>query len=472
MKLVLINPNFDGVVSIPSLGLGFIGTYIASRAGWDVEIIEPKLQGYSRDDVLRKASDASVVGLVCYTESRFQCFDFVRRLKRMNPSVKVIVGGPHVNTLDSQIMRHYAEVDAVVRMESEESVLDIINGKPLSAIPGITWRNQQNVTVRNPDRPLRSEINTFTYDYSLVFPFLNRWKDPEIPYRLQRLNAIPMIASRGCPFQCTFCAAHQQWAGTYRGLSPEELVSRIEELSRRYAIRYFRFYDALFIGNDHHILTLCDLLERSKVKISFRIDIRAGTSRQTLSRLRSVGCDVVGMGIESGSDRILARVNKRTDRKKIKETVAVCRELGYWILGFFMVSLPDETLDDIRQTLEMVNLFDGTNLQFFKLHPNTAFYEELKQKGAINDEVWFDPDYGFRTRYGHEVYYCREMFPEAALSWKEGQSLLRHAFFKFNRDNPARLIRTRGFIAGVPLVLASAAALSLSGADVRKRFFK
>lgn len=443
MKFLLVNPYFKGVVTVPSLGLGFMGTYMRNHSDCQIEIIEPKLQGLTEAQVLDKARASDIVGLMCYTESRFQVFNFAEKVKQANPNCKLIVGGPHVNTLDELILKHYSFIDVVVRGEGEETVLDILKDKPFKEISGITWRNNGKI-VRNPDRPMIKNIDNLFYDYSLVSSQVSGWKDAEIPCKLREFNSLPIITSRGCPFRCSFCAAHKQWGNIWRGLSPEELVSRIEYLVKQYGVKYFRFYDALFSASDERILNFCDLLERNGLNISFRIDIRVGTRKDILERLREVGCEVVGFGIESGSDRILKRVNKGITRKQIEETITLCKELDYWVIGFFMVSLPDETMEDIKRTFELLKFFDVVNVQFFKIHPNTSFYDELKQKGEIEDEVWFDPNYGFNTEYGNEVFYSKEMFPSANFYRDEIDPLIGYAYRNHVTHNLSSLFQLHG----------------------------
>ncbi|MDI6856333.1 MAG: cobalamin-dependent protein [Candidatus Thermoplasmatota archaeon] len=131
MKLLLVNPYFKGGVYAPSLGLGFIGTYVRDHSDFEVELVEPAQQGLLNErEVLNKAKKADIVGLTCYTESRFQCFDFAKKVKLTNPSCKLIVGGPHVNTLDEATLRHYPFIDVVVRGEGEVTMLDIVKNKP------------------------------------------------------------------------------------------------------------------------------------------------------------------------------------------------------------------------------------------------------------------------------------------------------------------------------------------------------
>ncbi|MCK4781646.1 radical SAM protein [Candidatus Parcubacteria bacterium] len=455
MKLLLTNPNFKGVVEDPSLSFCFIGTYVKEHSNCEVEIIEPTLQGVTEKQLLAKMKESDILGLTCYTESRFQVFDFARKAKEVNPNCKIVIGGPHVYTLDKEILEYYPFVDFIVRGEGEETILEIIEGKPAEKILGIAWRKNSGEVVRNPDRPLISNIDNLHCDYSLILPQVKGWKELGSPYELQKLNNLPVIASRGCPFHCTFCAAHELWGKRYRGFSPEELVRRLKKLSSDYNIGYFRFYDALFTANDERILKFCDLLKKSNLKIRFRIDIRAGTSREVLKKLKEVGCDVVGFGVESGSDKILQRINKMTTRKLIEETIKTCKELGYWIHGFFMVSLPDETLEDFEKTFELFKSFDEMNIQFFKIHPNTIFYNELKQKGEINDEVWFNPDYGFKTKYGSEVYYCKEMFPSANFYRKEVEILLHRVNYNYIIYNRQKTIRKYGLTKGIFIISLS-----------------
>lgn len=467
MKLLLINPYFKGGVIIPSLGLGFIGTYVRDHSDSEVEIIEPALQNMTEMQILNKVKESDVVGIICYTESRFQVFDFAETAKLVNPSCKIVVGGPHVNTLDELILKYYPFVDVVVRKEGEESILEIVNNKPFSEIFGITWRDNKGKIVKNPDRVLKNDIDDFYYDYSLVFQQIDGWKDFEIPYELQKLNALPIIASRGCPYQCTFCATHKQWDRLYRTLSPKELVKRMEYLVSHYDIGYFRFYDTVFMASEKKALEFCDMLKKSKLNVSFRIDIKVGMSRNALEKLREAGCDVVGFGVESGSDKVLKKINKGITRAQIEETIKTCKELGYWMIGYFMISLPDETEEDIKRTFELFKSFNEINVQFFKIHPNTIFYNELKQKGEINDEMWFDP------KYGTEIFYCKELFPSANLYREDGDSFVYYAYNEHALLNPKNAIHKYGFTESI-LILPLFAIINilLRNKIIRSLFWK
>ncbi len=417
-KILLVNPYFNGWVTVPSLGLGFIATYVRDKASCSVEVVEPTLQGLKREEVLDKVRSIDFLGITCYSESRFSCFEFAQKAKEINPSCIVIVGGPHVLDLDEQILQHYSFIDCVVRGEGEEAMLAIIIGEPLDEIKGISFRKNGKL-IRNPDKDLSAQIERFKLDYSFYSPWLTKWKDIEVPDYLKGVIHIPITASRGCPFRCTFCVANRQWGGKWRAVAPEVLVDRLKLLVERYQAGYFRFYDSLFTCDNDWVLRLCELLEKENLPIHFRIDIRAGTPRYILERLRKVGCDIVGFGIESGSDEILANIHKKTSARSVEETVHMCRDLGFWVIGFFMISLPGETMHDYRQTFRLFKLFDVLNLQFFKIFPSTSSYDELKINGRIDDVRWFDNGYGFDREGGKQVFYCKELFPEAYFYYEE-----------------------------------------------------
>jgi len=441
-KILLINPCFSKRVYAPTLGLGFLATYIKKNIYCDAEVIEPVKRELNKKTLLQKVKKTDFLGLTCYTESRFECFEFAQQAKLINPNCQIIIGGCHATALDKQILQHYPFIDIIVRSEGEQALLAIVQQKPLEEIKGVTWRRGSEI-IRNPDQEFEKEISRYHFDYSLIWREINNWKDDEIPYRLQKTVNLPIIASRGCLFHCAFCGAHEQWRGLWRGHLPEELVEQIVFLNKKYKVGYFRFYDALFIGAENQILEFCRLLEKSKLDIKFRIDIRVGTSQFILKRLRQVGCQVVGFGVESGSNKILKRINKGITREQIEQTINICKSLGYWTIGFFMISLPDETQDDFNKTKELFKYFDVFNLQFFKIHPNTIFYQELKHKGEINDEIWFNKD------YGEEIFYSKEMFPSANFYRQDVEKNIKFFYLKHDIKKSRITLKRYGLIKGV-----------------------
>ncbi|MGC9049066.1 MAG: B12-binding domain-containing radical SAM protein [Patescibacteria group bacterium] len=156
MKVLLVNPYFNSRVYAPTLGLGFLATYIKNHSQCEIEIAEPVKKELNKKILLEKIKKTDFLGLTCYTESRFQCFEFAKMAKEINPKCQIIVGGPHVTALDEQVLQHYPWIDMVVRSEGEESILEIVKGRSPRDIKGITWRQGAEI-IRNPDRCLEKK---------------------------------------------------------------------------------------------------------------------------------------------------------------------------------------------------------------------------------------------------------------------------------------------------------------------------
>ncbi len=291
MKLLLINPYFgqgenqetEGATHSPPLGLGFVGTYIRDNTDWEVEIVDPVPQRLTEKQVLKKVKSADIVGLTSFADTRFYCFEFAAKVRKQNKNCLLIVGGPYTFVMDDLIMKHYPFIDILVRGEGEETLLEIVNGKKREEILGITYKKGKKI-VRNPIRPLAPNIDKYYIDYSLLPPLDAYGKDIEAPAEFRKLKTISTIASRGCPFQCAYCA-NVHWERKWRATSPEELVRRIKGWVDEFGVEYIRFYDDLFTANKTWVLQVCKLLKKNKVNVKFRVLVRAGTPSEVLKAL-------------------------------------------------------------------------------------------------------------------------------------------------------------------------------------------
>ncbi len=421
-----------------------MGTYIRDRTDWEVEIIDPVPQGFSQEQVLGKVKKADVVGLSCFADTRFYCFDFAKKIKKRNPKCLLVVGGPHTFVMDDLILRHYPFIDVLVRGEGEETLLEIVKRKPLGKIAGITYKKGRKI-IRNAERLLAKNIDRYYIDYSLLPTLDDYARDIEAPKELRQLKTIYAIASRGCPFACSYCA-NIHWQRRWRAVTPKELVKRIEGWVEDFGVEYVRFYDDLFTANKEWVLDFCRLLEKSEVKIKFRVLVRAGTSLEVMRALKRVGCVAVGFGIESGSDRILKRINKQITREQILTTIKACHRLNFWIVGAFIISLPDETREDYNQSLSLVPLVDTFQTNVLIIFPYSPFYHELKERGEINDEVWF------KKKYEGRLLYTKENFKSALFSLKELEWMALNTYYYHFLHRPDKAMEKYGYLLGLVII--------------------
>jgi magnesium-protoporphyrin IX monomethyl ester (oxidative) cyclase len=456
MELLLINPffkerggRFGYQISVPPLSLCFIGTYVKEHSDCEVEIVDPIPQRLSTDQVLKKVEEADFVGLICYTYNRHQCFDFAKKVKETNPYCKLIVGGAHVIDLDEKILQYYPFIDVVCRGEGEETVLEIVKGKPYSGILGITWSNNGEI-IKNPDRPFMANIDSFYCDFSLLPDFDRYRPDIDVPKEIRSLRTAHIVASRGCPFNCTFCGS-SRWKRKYRSTSPNKLVERIKDLVNAYGIEYIQFHDDLLTLNREYILKFCRLLKDNKLDIKFRLLTRGDVvSKEIFKALKEAGCVAVGIGVESGSDKVLHRLNKNITIEKVLRAIEILDDLDFWKIGFFMISLPEEKEEDYVKSLEVSKYFEVAHYNPLVVFPGTPLYAELKQKGEIADDLWFDP------MSPMELYYCRENFPSAEFNIQEIDRLVKYADYYHTFNYPKALIDKYGLVKGSLALLKSA----------------
>jgi anaerobic magnesium-protoporphyrin IX monomethyl ester cyclase len=464
-KVLLINTYFRQELSdihkdvaaahSPPMGIGYVGTYLNNKTDCDVEIIDPVPQCLSVDEILEKVKSADYVGLPCYTDLRFQCFDFAKKVKEVNPDCMLIVGGPHVYHLDVLMLKHYPYIDVLVRGEGEQTALELVQGKPFEEIDGITYLKDGEIK-RNPDRAFLEDIDDMYIDFSLLPDISNYGGDIEAPIDLKGLKTAYLIESRGCTFKCSYCA-NDHWKRTWRATSAKVIVDKMENLVRDHGIEYFRFYDDLFTLNRKRVMEFCDEIKKRNLKINFRVLIRAGTDVSILKALKEVGCESVGFGVESGSDTVLKRINKGITRQQVIDTTLACKEVGLWVVGSFIVSLPGETEEDYKQTLSLTPLMDTfmTNIQM--LFPYTPFYNELKANGEIDDEIWFD------RATPNRIFYTKERFKSAHFSKKELEWMIIYPMYYSYIHNPRTLFKKFGLLGGVLRYIKAVLDIPLKG---------
>ncbi|MFH1370993.1 MAG: radical SAM protein [Planctomycetota bacterium] len=470
MKLLLLNPYFGNVkdrsseaaTNSPPLGLGYLGSYVKEHSNWEVEIVDPVPQGLSEADVLEKVRGADIVGLGCFTDTRFICFDFAGKARQVNKDCLLMIGGPFAYFLDEHILRNNPCVDMVVRGEAEHTVVDIINGRPLAEVDGITYRQSSQI-VRNKDRGLDPEIDKFHIDYSLLPDFSLYRPDIEGDFATKKLRTAYIILSRGCPFRCTYCA-NDHWQRKWRIVSPETAVSQMIMLKHRYGIEFFRFYDDLFTANEEWVYRFCDLLKKANLGVKFRVLSRVGTKKEVMEALYEVGCIGVGLGIESGSDRMLNTIRKGFTSAQALRTINDCRSIGLWTVCSFIISLPGETAEDRRQTLSLTRLADFFMVNVLHLHPGTPLYNDLKAAGQITDDVWFD------RSMPTTIHFSKEFFPDAPLSFKDAQWISLKARYLEIMFSPLRRVKEYGFLIGLLWVLFALIDMPFKG-GLHKRAF-
>ncbi len=386
--------NFYG---FPPMGILYLATYL-NENNYDVSIFDQFARGASLDRTLNwiKREDPDILGFSTITTAGtgITSAEIAKRVKEeINPNVKILFGNYHATFNDTRILNKYPFIDACIRGEGENTLLEIAEkterGRDFEDIRGLTYRDNGRI-IRNDDRPLIESID--------ILPFPNRKLLGNVEYKsevegldISLGNFTTAASSRGCAFQCTFCSSSMFWH-KWRPRSPKNIV---EELSLLESQGYQNLYwiDDNFTINKKRLMELSYLVRKEKIELNWMAEGRVTqSSRELLSAMKHMGCRIISYGIESGSQRILDWYKKNVTLNQVYDALKNSRKVGMDIvLGNFIVGAPIETREEIIETFKLsVKL----NIDFPQFHilgiiPGNWIWDQMVQEKRINpDECW------------------------------------------------------------------------------------
>ena len=390
MKIVLINPRSREPEEIQQKCFAPVNLlYLASsllRHGFDTEVIDANAFRLSDEAVALAAArkQADLIGVPLMSETLMPAFHLIQCLESACPRTTILTGGPHANAMPEAVLREFAAVDLVLTGECEDSLARLCDAltrqTDIADIPGLCYRQGENI-VHNPQAapitdldgmpPPARHLLAEAYGSDKYYMILEKQRPVET-----------LLTSRGCPFRCAFCS---NIPGPFRARSPENVVAEIVERYRS-GIRNFDIADANFTHDADRAMRIFDLIIREKMAISFRFKTRTtAISRELVGKARKAGAYLISMGMESGSQEILGRMNKKT---RIDRNVEACKTVMAaglklntgWIVGF-----PGETPDTIRQTVRLILAVKPTTANILRLipYPETPVYEQARAENTL-----------------------------------------------------------------------------------------
>jgi len=337
MKVLLIhrsNPGrLDAQNRIVPNGLYYLGAVLEKNNH------KVTLRNYSEntdEEIIKEISELQpdFVGISCFTFNAYTILQLCKLVKKVNPNIKTVLGGPHATELGKEILKRVPEADLIVNFEGEMSFLDIVNKLDLPSINGITYRAGKEIITTNTRLPIN----------------IDDLPNPSNYFKYQRL-----ITSRGCPGMCTFCSTPQFWGQRLRNKSPKRVVDELEELHNKYGISYFIFSDDTFTASRDRTIEVCKLIIDRKLKISWDCRSRVNfMSEDRVRWLRDAGCISLSFGVESGSPRILKNIRKHINLEQVQRSSEWTKKYGLQLNFFIIVGSPGENDESIQETIDVL----------------------------------------------------------------------------------------------------------------------
>ena len=385
MRIVLIYPYFleDRVhadeIGVPPMGIYYVGAMLKAH-GFAVEILN--WHAISRgaqviEQTLEKLNP-DIIGFSILHANRWGGIDIARTAKAMNPKVKIVFGGIGATFLWRLLMTHFTEIDFIVLGEGEFTFLELVK-----AIE-------------------KDNLHGFPNIKGLVFRRGAELEQTAPAPRIQDLDLLPMPAryftfthvafTRGCPGNCTFCGSPLFWGRRVRSHSPGYFVDQLELLSQK-GIKQFYFSDDTFTFQSESVIAICREIIKRKLDITWVAISRVNyISEERLAWMRKAGCTQISFGVESGSEEIRRRLNKKISTGQVKKAFSLTRKYGILPRAYFIYGSPGETDETIQATLDLIHAIKPLGAIFYilDLFPGTRLYKDLVEHRVLTDDIWLE----------------------------------------------------------------------------------
>jgi len=312
-------------------------------------------------------------------------------IKAANPSIRIAFVGPPVTTDPDRALNECMALDFICRREFDYSVVEFAQGKPLNEILGISYKDENGVIQHNPDRPqvTPEQLDEMPWATEIYARDLDVTKYT-VPFLLHPFVAL--YSTRGCPAQCTFCLWPQTLSGhAWRKRSTDDVAAEMANAKKLFPhVKEFFFDDDTFNIQKARTIELCEKLK--PLGLTWSCTSRVTTDYDTLKAMKEAGCRLLIVGYESGDPQILKNIKKGATVQRALDFQRDCHKLGLLVHGDFILGLPGETRESIRNTIEFAKQLDCETIQVSVAHafPGTEFFDYAKEKGFITNEAMMD----------------------------------------------------------------------------------
>ncbi len=409
--VVFITPNYRGRVVEESLGTLQLATVLHER-GIDCQVLPFSAFGplthFSSflENAAQTVAQISPKIISFYTRCDVYHIDvkLAEILKARFPEITVVFGGPQSDLVAKETLESLRCVDFVCCGEGEETVVpffsSLLSGKPDCGVSGLVWRTGDEVVVNARPRAVADLDTLPLIDYSLLEK-TEVWPD--------KTDFFPLDVGRGCPFGCSYCSTKTFWGQNYRLKSPERICDEIKALHDGFSITRFAFTHDMFTLNRQKVFETCDVLESFDFSVEWKCSARLDClDRELIDRMAAAGLKQIFIGIETGSERLQKLIHKNLKLDRAVETVAYLCEKGIRVTASFMYGFPEETAEDVSDTMNLLmRLIKFSNVDI-QLHL-CAFLPGTELTARYAEELTATSVYSDITGQ-HAVEECRELF--------------------------------------------------------------
>jgi len=390
----------DAPPIIQDLGLGYLVTAVR-KDGHEALIkdwnMPPSVEDYV--EYLKKEKP-QVVGLKVFTKDVGAAAKTIHIIKSVDPSIIVIVGGPHPSTVSPEELfedlvgadfafRGEAEVALPIFLKYQSSPPEVNSRKILRDVPGLVWRQDGSV-IANDVKFV--DVNQFE------LPSWDLLKPSDYPAlmglnNLHSGNPAPFITSRGCPGRCSFCSVKMINGQKVRRRSLKSVMDELSFLYHEQNVRFLMIMDNGFLVDEDYVQDMCESIIDKGLKFKWDcvfIDTGKALKQKTMRLMKKAGCVMVNLGVETASDRMRRLTRKNNKIGTVREIVSLLKKNDIDVFGFFMMGFPTETRIEIQESIRLARALDFKMVSFTICYPipGTEVYKYVLQTYNIRKIDW------------------------------------------------------------------------------------
>jgi len=399
MKILLINPPYDienyyGNLSkmafiFPPVGLTYLAGFVREK-GHEVCIYDFQIEERNFSNFLKNFKP-DIVGITCQTALFYNTLKLAKEIKQQFPKVPVLVGGAHASYRSHDFFES-PDIDVAVRGEGEITLAELANHYQnktleLQDIRGITFRKEGKI-IDNLPRELIENLDILPIPAIDLLPLEKYHTSPD-NYLGKGVGLI--TTTRGCPFNCVFCACKLAFERTYRKRNLDKVFEEIKYYIDNYNISQLFIMDDCFALDKKRTIEFCDRMIKTgyNKKVLWwcqtRVDL---VDEELLKKMRAGGCKILSFGIESGVQKILDTISKRVTLEQIKKTIKLTKKMGLESRGSFIIGLPEETFWDSLKTIFFALSLPLIQAKFGLAtpYPGTKLWDIALEEGQVKEK--------------------------------------------------------------------------------------
>lgn len=390
----------------PPLGILYISSHLKAR-GFDVDVFDTTFSRREAFEQYVRQEKPAVVGTYCNMMTKQNVLAMVRVCQEQDSTV--ILGGPEPANYPEEYLKRGADVVVIGEGELtlEELLPHLARHGPteMQDIQGLVYREDDGRFVRTDPRPYIDDLDAQPFpdrEAIDIGEYIRVWREHH------GMGSVSLITARGCPYRCRWCS-HAIFGYSHRRRSPENVADEIELILERYDPDMLWFADDVFTIHRHGFFGLAEEFEKRDIHIPFETISREDRlNEDVVQALAEMGCFRLWIGSESGSQRVLDAMKRRTDAERVREMTRLLQRYGIEAGMFIMLGYEGEQMEDLEATVEHLKEANPDVFLTTVAYPikNTPYYEAVEDR-VVAPASWeerTDRDLTVAGRYSERFY--------------------------------------------------------------------